>query len=301
MKPTQKLMTRVGAIVISIFVMPTLVQANIEEEQNSPISAANALTASSGEFNVFGSLASTPGSRFAAPIRDVDFYSFFAFSGDTINISVTGAVSTSVALFGVAPDYVLLGSGVASSSISSYAITESGTYTVAVANTGAFFSDGGTVSGGLADPGDYSLSVSGLAMPSLVVDIDVKPKSHKKVARINLKKKRSVKVAILGTADFDVADVDQGSLTFGATGEENTLRKCKRRFKDVNRDGIPDLVCKFRLKGTGFGADSTAAYLNGKTYGGTAFEGRDDISIKNRRKKHHKDDDEKVAHKWWRK
>ena len=290
MKPTQKLLTQVGAIVISIFVMPTLAPANSEVEPNSPVSYAQAFGASSSELNVFGSLFDL-GVRM--PLRDVDFYSFFAFAGDTIDISVTGSVTgvdgvnTSVALFGLAPNYALLDDDDLNSSIGGHRVMESGMYTVAVTNSGAIFSSGATVSGGIPSFGDYSLRVSGMSMASIEVDIDVKPRHHK-VARINLEKKRSVKVAILGGAEFDVAKINRDSITFGATGKEKTLRKCKRRFKDVNRDGMPDLVCKFWLKGTYFEADSTKAYLSGETEDGTAFHGSDDISVK----KH-----ERVAHR----
>ena len=277
MKPTQKLLTRVGVIVMSIFVMPTLAHANIEEAQM--------LEASSSELTVSGSLVNTGGRR---PIRDVDFYSFFAFAGDTIDISVTGDgdVNTSVALFGLKPGYALLDDDDLNSTISGHPIMESGMYTVAVTNGGATFSGGGMVSGGIPDFGSYYLRVSGISMASMEIDIDVKPRRHK-VARINLKKKRSVKVAILGGPDFDVANIDRDSLTFGATGKEYTLRKCKRRLKDVNRDGMPDLVCKFRLKGTNFEADSTKAYLSG-TVDGRAFHGSDDISVKKHRKLAHR-------------
>ena len=283
MKPTQKLLTRVGVIVISIFVLPTLAHANIAEESSSSVFDAQVLGASSSEFNVSGYLTLEVTSRWSAPTRDQDFYSFFAFAGDTIAMAVSGDVDTSVALFGLAPGYALVATGDVNSRINGQVIAESGMYTVAVANRGAFFSDGGTVDGGAYEKGAYSLSVSGMSMASMEIDIDVKPRRHK-VARINLKKKRSVKVAILGGPDFDVAKIDRDSLTFGATGKEYTLRKCKRRLKDVNRDGMPDLVCKFRLKGTNFEADSTKAYLSG-TLDGTAFHGSDDISVKKHRKK----------------
>ena len=283
MKPTQKLLTRVGVIVMSMFVMPTLAHANIAEEPSSSVFDAQVLGASSSELNVSGSLTNM-GVR--VPVSDVDFYSFFAFSGDTIDISVTGdgTVNTSVALFGLAPGYALLDDDDLNSSIGGHRITESGMYTVAVTNGGATFSGGGMVSGGIPSFGSYSLRLSGMSMASMEINIDVKPRRHK-VARINLKKKRSVKVAILGGPDFDVAKIDRDSLTFGATGKEYTLRKCKRRLKDVNRDGMPDLVCKFRLKGTNFEADSTKAYLSGETLDGMAFHGSDDISVKKHRKK----------------
>jgi hypothetical protein len=243
------------------------------------------LEASSGDLNVSGYLTLGAAPRGSLPTRDQDFYSFFAFAGDTIAMAVSGDVKTSFALFGLAPGYALVANGDVNSRINGQVITESGMYTVAVANSEAFFLDGGTVSGGLYEKGDYSLSISGISMASMEINIDVKPRRHK-VARINLKKKRSVKVAILGGPDFNVAKIDRDSLTFGATGKEYTLRKCKRRLKDVNRDGVPDLVCKFRLKGTGFEADSTKAYLSG-TVDGRAFHGSDDISVKKHRKLAH--------------
>jgi hypothetical protein len=125
-----------------------------------------------------------------------------------------------------------------------------------------------------------------MSMPTLKIKIAVKPRHHKKVARLNLRKKRKVKVAILGDSNgFDVADIDLKSLTFGATGDEKTLRKCKRRFKDVNGDGVPDLVCKFSLRGSHFEADSSEAVLKGKTKSGKAFFGSDSVKIKAERKK----------------
>ena len=286
MKLTQKLLTHIGAIVVLVFGISMSAQAVSEAEPNSPASLAQAIASSSSELNISGSLTLAFDAR-RRPIRDVDFYSFFAFAGDSIDIGASGDVDTSVALFGLTPGYALLASGDASSRMSGHVVTESGMYTVAVANSGAFFSNDGTVTGGANEQGDYSLSVSGLSMPSIEISIDVKPRRHN-VARINLRKKRKVKVAILGEAGFDVADIDQSSLTFGAYGDEKTLRKCKRRLKDVNRDGVPDLVCKFRLRDTGFEADSTKAVLKGRTKGGKQFYGSDDISVK----KH-----ERVAHR----
>ena len=98
-----------------------------------------------------------------------------------------------------------------------------------------------------------------------------------------------MKVAILGDANgFDVADVDPKSLTFGATGDEKTLRKCKRRFKDVNHDGVPDLVCKFSLKHAGYDKGSTDAVLKGETRDGVAFYGTDQVEVKKRHKVAHR-------------
>ncbi len=283
MKTTQKLLAHIGVIVALVFGISMSAQAVNETERNEPIANAQGLPDASGEFNVSGSLAFLGfDRRTRQPIRDVDFYSFFAHAGDSIDIGVSG-VNSSAALFGLAPGYALLADNGLSSGMSGHVITESGMYTVAVANSGAYFSNGGTVGGGAFDEGAYSLSVSGLSMASLEIDIDVKPRRHG-VARIKLWKKRKVKVAILGEAGFDVADIDQSSLTFGAYGDENTLRKCKRRFKDVNGDGVPDLICKFSLSGAGFDAESSKAYLSGKTSDQTVFHGSDDIVVKEHRR-----------------
>ena len=112
------------------------------------------------------------------------------------------------------------------------------------------------------------------------ISIDVKPRNKRKTARIKLWKKDRVKVAILGSKSFNVADVDTSSLRFGAKGDEKTLRKCKRRLKDVNRDGHKDLVCKFNLKDTGFKADTSKAVLSGYTKGGAVFHGSDNVEVK---------------------
>ena len=288
MKLKQNLMTSIGVIVASVFVLSLSAQASSEIEPNSSLASSQGF-ASSGNLNVSGSLTFLGiEARTRQPIRDVDFYSFFAFAGDKIDVGVSG-VSNNVALFGLTPGYALLATGDASSRISGHVISESGMFTVAVANNKAFFYSGGAVAGGDFEEGAYSLSVTGLSVPLVQIDIDVKPR-HKKVARINLRKRRSIKVAILGGGvdGLDVAEVDPKSLTFGATGDENTLRKCKRRLKDVNRDGVPDLVCKFSLRHAGFDKDSTEAVLKGETRDGVAFYGTDQVEVKKRRKVAHR-------------
>ena len=287
MKLKQNLMTSIGVIVASVFVLSLSAQASSEIEPNSSLASSQGF-ASSGNLNVSGSLTflgTDPRTR--QPIRDVDFYSFFAFAGDKIDVGVSG-VNNNVALFGLTPGYALLATGDASSDINGHVIKESGMFTVAVANNKAFFYSGGAVAGGDFEEGAYSLSVTGLSVPLVQIDIDVKPR-HKKVARINLRKRRSIKVAILGKPGvLDVVDVDPKSLTFGATGDEKTLRKCKRRFKDVNRDGVPDLVCKFSLRHADFDKDSTEAVLKGETRDGVAFYGTDQVEVKKRRKVAHR-------------
>lgn len=287
MKRTQKLLTHIGAVALSVSCFSMAAHAVGEAEPNSSASSAQVVDSSSGDLSVSGSLAFRGiDPRTRRPILDVDFYSFHANAGDRLDVGVSG-MGSSVALFGEGPGFSLLATGDASARINGHTVAKNGMYTVAVANSNAFFSSGGTVNGGSFEEGSYTLSVSGFAKPALEISIDVKPRSKRKTAKIKLWKKDRVKVAILGSKAFNVADVDTSSLRFGAKGDEKTLRKCKRRFKDVNRDGHKDLVCKFDLKDSGFTAESDKAVLTGYTKGGAIFHGSDKVVVKESKKVAH--------------
>lgn len=277
MKRKQRLLTHIGAVALSVSCFSMAAQAASEVEPNSSASSAQVVDAG-GDFSVAGGLTfrgTNPRTR--QPIRDLDFYTFQAGAGDSLDIGVTG-MGASVALFGEGPGFALLATGDASGRIKGHKVAKNGMYTVAVANSGAFFSNGGIVSGGALEEGGYTMSVGGFAKRATEVEIDVKPRG-KKAARIKPWENR-VKVAILGSKTFNVADVDTSSLRFGAKGNEKTLKKCKRRFKDVNRDGHKDLVCKFWLKDSGFTADSEMAYLTGYLKNRTPIQGADKIEVK---------------------
>lgn len=96
-------------------------------------------------------------------------------------------------------------------------------------------------------------------------------------------------MAILSTSSFNaVTQVDTKSLTFGATGNEASLAFCNRAGEDVNGDGLPDLVCHFFTRRTGFTSASTTAVLKGKTVNGAAIQGSEGITAVPR---HHDDND----------
>jgi len=280
MKHTQRLLTHIGAVALSVSCFSMAAHAAGEVEPNSSVSSTQVLDSSSGDLSVSGSLAfrgMDPLTR--QPTRDVDFYSFHANAGDRLDVAMSG-MGGSVALFDDGAGFSLVATGDASARINGHTVKKNGMYTVAVANSGAFFSNGGSVNGGSLEEGSYALSVGGFAKPALEISIDVKPRNKRGTAKIKLWKKDRVKVAILGSKTFKVADVDTSSLRFGAKGDEKTLRKCKRRFKDVNRDGHKDLVCKFNLKGSGFTADSDKAVLSGYTKRGALFHGNDKVVVK---------------------
>lgn len=109
------------------------------------------------------------------------------------------------------------------------------------------------------------------------VPIDVKPASDPN--SINLKSRGTIPVAILGTDAFDPATADQASLTFGRTGDEDSLAFCTRSVEDVNGDGLLDQVCHFNTQDTGFECGDAVGILRGQTLDGVPMEGRDSVRI----------------------
>ena len=74
-----------------------------------------------------------------------------------------------------------------------------------------------------------------------------------------------ITVAILSTVGFDAMTVDPNSLTFGATGKEKSLFRCRKHDKDINRDGRIDMVCYFKPDVASFQPGDLNGKLEGKT------------------------------------
>jgi hypothetical protein len=99
-------------------------------------------------------------------------------------------------------------------------------------------------------------------------------------AVIEAKSKGTLRVAILSSTAFAApAMIDTASLTFGATGKERSLASCERRGEDVNRDGRPDLVCRFNAADTGLNGGETQAVLKGRTARNGLIEGSGKVRI----------------------
>jgi|GEM_PF-4530539 len=153
-------------------------------------------------------------------------------------------------------------------------------------NLYAVYSD----SAGLADtpwPGfRHDLRNTGRAELRLYeVTIDIKPRSFPN--SINPAQKGTTPVAIFSTDGFDApALVDPTSLTFGSTGDEESLAyrgknnsRAQVGYEDVNNDGLLDVVAHFVTELCAFEVGDQVGYLEGETFDGPEIYGSDSVRI----------------------
>ena len=100
-----------------------------------------------------------------------------------------------------------------------------------------------------------------MAVPFLA-RIDLKPGDADNV--VNPATEPLVPVVIFSEAFFDAPSrIDIKTIRFGQTGEENSLAG-DPEARDVNGDGLPDVVCQIRLTLTRLGRDHSRALLKAK-------------------------------------
>lgn len=224
---------------------------------------------------------------------DVDYFYFEGQPGDVVTVDIDGTTD------GLDSVITLVGPGIATppeiddpvvgdegsagtsdSRIDRYALTESGRFVVGVSAYPRFFNDDGSPEVGEGGSiGSYTLlvTVERQAPPPApapevqAISIDVRP--GRDVARIRINGKGSVPVALLSTDKFDALKVDQTSITFGAEGNEKSLRWCNKVGVDVNKDRRPDLLCNFDITAAGFEDGDSLGKLKGVTTDGRPFEG----------------------------
>jgi hypothetical protein len=116
---------------------------------------------------------------------------------------------------------------------------------------------------------DISVLLNQLPM---IVETDIMPDS------INPRSRGIVPVALLGSDDLEVADVDVTTLRFGpaeaAPAHDLTnLFTFNDHFQDVNLDGFIDLMTHFPMHDTGITCGDTEVTLTGSLMSGQPIEG----------------------------
>ena len=118
------------------------------------------------------------------------------------------------------------------------------------------------------------LLIATMAMAAVTVDIDIRPGSDADGINCN-NPKEIITVAIIGTSDFDVTQVDTRSVEFEGAFEMNM----QGHFADIDGDGDIDLVFRFRIGDTVLRCEDTEGKLTGLLVDGTPFEGTDAVKM----------------------
>ncbi len=157
----------------------------------------------------------------------------------------------------------------------------------------------------------YSIGYATTLPPIVNVDIDIKPRCCPN--RLYVRKRGFIRIAILGTQDFNVNDVDI------STVELEGVSPKRWRYRDVStpvadpedvcdctregRDGFRDLILKFKNRkiiaalGEVEDGDEVVLTLTGRLNDGSLIEGQDCVIIKKRklRKSHSSSEPSKSA------
>ena len=105
------------------------------------------------------------------------------------------------------------------------------------------------------------------------VAIDIRPGNKRN--KINRRSKGSIWVAVLSSSEFDPMEIEIPTVRFGPNGTE----ALRHRVKDVNKDGLSDLMLKFKIPQTGISCGDTEASLSGVTFSGQKITGTDAVNI----------------------
>jgi PKD repeat protein len=104
------------------------------------------------------------------------------------------------------------------------------------------------------------------------ITIDIKPGSDPNA--VNPRSKGVIPVAILGSIDSDVTQIDSSTVTFGLDGASPAH---DGHVEDVNDDGYMDMMFHFKTQESGIVCGDTEATLTGETFDGTPITGTDTV------------------------
>jgi hypothetical protein len=292
---------------IIAFSGPALAIEINEVEPNSGAFVVNALEVSQmlsepGDLSVATQGATVYGKIGLSPTKiapEVDVYSFYAEAGTIVTIHLEaptgGLLSFDPILTLLTPKpsserrEVSFPTETTDAIIENYPLDITGSWQVIVSPHRLTFITGGALESGSSftagQNGPYKLVITPGAAPVPVqqhINLAIKPGSGA-LAPLNLKSKGNIPVALLSSDEFDALNVIVESLTFGATGDENSRRSCGKGGEDVNGDGRLDLVCHFETQLANFTAGSSVGFLKGKVVDATGTErpimGRGDLKV----------------------
>jgi hypothetical protein len=125
--------------------------------------------------------------------------------------------------------------------------------------------------------GEQGLTINGAAC----ISVDIKPDSE--TNPINLMSSGIIPVAIFGSEELDVRDIDTATLTFGPDAAQPDHRVGGHR-DEIDGDGWKDLLSHYRIGASGIAIGDTRACVTGETVDGSSFESCDAISTLKPRK-----------------
>lgn len=145
--------------------------------------------------------------------------------------------------------------------------------------------NGNTITVGMhvGEPGDWIRVVTGYLVSTIEVSIDIKPGSDPN--SINIGENGLLPVAVLGSADFDVNDIDPATINLGemslSTRGPAKAPKLAYSIEDVDGDGILDFMAFFSVQELSeVGAldeTTTALELTGQLFDGDLLTGTDSV------------------------
>jgi len=106
------------------------------------------------------------------------------------------------------------------------------------------------------------------APPVLDVDVQVRPGS----TVVNPRSRGTIPFVVLSQGDFRPVDLNDDTLRFGRTGQEDSVVSCLVT-RDLNGDGFRDLLCRARTQATGIRRGDTELLLSGRTVDGLEVTG----------------------------
>jgi hypothetical protein len=140
-------------------------------------------------------------------------------------------------------------------------------------------------------PQAFAVNIAAVDVFAENVSIDIKSGNKRNI--INSRSKGGIWVAVLSNTDpespFDPSSqVDIPTVAFGPDG----AKAIRSKVKDINGDGLGDLLLRFKIPETGIACTDTEATLTGETFEGQSLTGTDSIKIarcesKKHCKKHH--------------